>query len=282
MQCRYINLDHAVERRAAIEASFKKAIRPGWNLARFAAIDTGFVDRHAIAGDRSAAEKACYLSHKTVIETHAASAGHLLVLEDDVEFGVASCEIVDGFLQHNPEAEWDLLFLDVCVQNIGDMATVYFHRERLMKERKVIPLDLAKIPFFGTNAYIVNAGSLEKVLACVEAGLPVDVEYDIYLADQVRQGRLKAAVLFPFVTTLSDHATRSQIQPTSSDKINQARNLFRNLVWLESAPNQVAAGMAECEAALAGTTHQAFFTLLTALIANFYDVASQVAPADAR
>lgn len=280
MQCRYINLDHAAERRAAIEASFKKAARPGWNLARFAAIDTGFVDRQAIAGDRSAAEKACYLSHKTVIEAHAAGAGHLLVLEDDVEFGIATCEVVDGFLQHNPGAEWDLLFLDVCLHDIGDMATLYFHRERLMKERAVIPLDLAKIPFFGANAYVINAGSVKKVLACLEAGLPVNVEYDLYLANQVRQGRLKAAVLFPFVTTLSDHAIRSQIQPTSVDKINQTRNLFRNFVWLESAPDQVTAGLAECEAALPKSPHQAFFTILTALITHFYDAASAVAPTE--
>jgi GR25 family glycosyltransferase involved in LPS biosynthesis len=279
MQCRYINLDHAIQRRAAIEASFAKAARPGWTLSRFKAIDTGFIDRQPIAGKKTAAEKACYLSHKALIEAHAASAGHLLVLEDDVEFGIATCEIVDGFLQQNPGAEWDLLFLDVCVYSVDDLVTLYFHREGLMKDRRVIPLDLAKLTFFGTNAYIVNAGSRQKVLACLEAGLPVDVEYDLYLAAQVRQGRLKAAVLFPFLTTLSDHATSSQIQPACVDGLNQARNLFRNFLWLESAPDQLAAGLAECEAAIAKTKHQVFFTLLAALITHFREPASGGDPA---
>lgn len=269
MQCRYINLAKAVERRSAIEASFARAAAPGWRLARFNAIDTAFVDAHRLEGARSKAEKACYLSHMAVIEAHAGSSEHLLVLEDDVEFGKATCEIVDGFLQQNPDADWDLIFLDVSIAGFSDMLSLYFNRRDLMKKRAVIPLDLAKFLFFGANAYIVNGRSFSKLLACLEAGLPVDVEYDIYLQERIHDGQLKAAVLFPFVTTLSGHATRSQIQPDNLEKLNHARNMFRNLMWLESRPEQVAADLAYLETVVAETEHRAFSTILASMLMAF-------------
>ena len=268
MQCRYINLDHATERRAGIEASFNKTARPGWTLSRFEAPDTKFVDRHSIAGIRSSAEKACYFSHKTLIEAHAGCADHLLILEDDAEFGMATSEVVDGFLQHNPDGEWDLLFLDICVVGIEDMLALYFNRQGLMDKRQVVPLDLATLPFFAAHAYSVNAKSVDKLSACLESGVPVNVEYDIFLANQIRQGRLKAAVLFPFVTTLSGHATQSQIQPTGVEKMNHARTLFRNLMWLESEPRGMAASLAELEASVAASGHKNFFSILSALIVH--------------
>jgi GR25 family glycosyltransferase involved in LPS biosynthesis len=279
MQCRYINLADAVERRLAIEASFDKVARPGWDLARFEAVDTQFVDRHAVGGVRSREEKACFLSHKAVIEAHAGRSTPLLVLEDDVEFGIATCEIVDGLLQQNPEADWDLLFLDVCATGIDDMVKLYFHRKDLMRTGSVIPLDLAKIPFFGANAYIVNPRSIPRIVAILDAGVPVDVEYDVYLAAQIREGRLKAAVLFPFVTTLSHHSTSSQIQPDKVEQLNHARSTFRRLVWLERRPEQVAADMAQIEAVIADPEHRAFSAILTSMLMNFRELKDGASPA---
>lgn len=268
MHCCYINLDHAKQRRQAIESSFEKAARPGWTLSRFSALDTAFVDAHGIQGSRTSREKACFLSHKAVIEAHTDAGEHLLVLEDDAQFGLATCEIVDGFLQQNAGGDWDLLFLDVSVVNIGDMLTLYYHRQALMQGGKIIPLDLASVPFFGTNSYVVNAASRNKVLACIEAGMPIDIEYDIYMSNQISARELKAAVLFPFVTTLSQHADDSQIQRSSMETVNRARNLFRNLMWLESRPDSFQHGLLALEEAVADSRHGALATIFTALLMN--------------
>ena len=265
MQCCYINLDQAVQRSVDIEASFNRAARPDWSLERFSALDTAWVDAHAVAGSRSRAEKACFLSHRAVIQAHAGSARHLLVLEDDATFGVATCEIVDGFLEQNAGADWDLLFLDICASQIEDMLTLYFNREKFMRQRTVIPLDLRNIPFFGTNAYIVNASAFEKVLACIGSGMPIDIEYDLFLAKLVREGLLKAAVLFPFLTTLSQHANASQIQRQSVDTVNLARNLFRNMMWVESNPASFSAGMQELEKAVDRSGHGQLAKILIAM-----------------
>ncbi|MET0961498.1 MAG: glycosyltransferase family 25 protein [Noviherbaspirillum sp.] len=219
-------------------------------------------------GRRTWREKACFLSHKAVIETHADAGENLLVLEDDALFGLATCEIVDGFLRQNAGGDWDLLFLDVSVMNIGDMLTLYFHRQALMQEGKIIPLNLARMPFFGASAYIVNAASRSKVLAGLGAGLPVDIEYDVYLASLIARGSLKATVLFPFVTTLSPHADDSQIQRSSMDTVNRARNLFRNLMWFESRPDMIERSLPVLAPAVADSPHAPLATVLAALLMN--------------
>lgn len=264
MHCCYINLAQATKRRVAIEASFSKSARPGWTLSRFAAIDTAHVNAQGTPGRRTRREKACFLSHKTLIETHAEDGRHLLVLEDDTQFGRATCEIVDGFLQQNPEGDWDILFLDVAALKLSDMMTLYFHRQTLMCDQKIVPLDLSKMSFIGANAYIVNAASRHKVLACLEAGMPVDVEYDIHLSNQITAGSLKAAVLFPFLVTLSPQAADSQIQRSSMETINRARNIFRNMMWLESEPELFHDSLQTLQAEVANSKHGALATILAA------------------
>lgn len=265
MHCCYINLDHALDRRLAIEASFNQSARPGWRLERFSALTSAMVDADAVKGSRSRLEKACFLSHKAVIQAHAGSDRHLLVLEDDAAFGRTTCEVVDGFLQQNAEADWDLLFLDICPIRIEHMLSLYFNRETLIRERTVVPLDLEKLPFSGANAYIVNARSYEKVLSCMKLAITIDNEYDAFLSACIGQGLLKAAVLFPFVITLSRHAQASQIQRRTMDTANLARNVFRNMVWLESRPDDLQDAMRKLDEAVTGAGHANLAKVLTGI-----------------
>lgn len=271
MKCCYINLDQAAQRREDIEASFAMAARPGWRLERFCALDAASMKERSVEGSTTWAEKACFMSHKAVIEAHSGKAEHLLVLEDDVAFGAASFDIVDGFLQRNADADWDLLFLDISAVDINDMLTMYFNREKFMRQRMVIPLDLSKFRFFGTNSYIVNGRSFDKVLACLGSGMQIDTYYDIFLAERIRQGALKAAVLFPFVTTLSPNASVSQIQRSSMDTVNFARDIFRNMMWLESDPASLNKSLQQLEPMIAASRHAALAKVLTAICGDFDD-----------
>jgi GR25 family glycosyltransferase involved in LPS biosynthesis len=236
MECYYINLDIAAERRLSLEASFEKYSRPGWTLHRFSALDHAYIEAHGIEGSRNAREKACFLSHKAVIERHADDSKPVLIVEDDTMFGLATFGIIDGFLQQNAGSEWDIIFTDLAVLDLGTMVTMAANRRKLVQDRKVIPLDLARIPFAGSSSYLVNGGSRRKVLAFLDSCTPIDVEYDLLLARAILGGKLKAAVLFPFVTTLSTLAASSQIQPDSMRTANVAWNTFRNMMWLEGAP----------------------------------------------
>ncbi len=50
MDCLYINLDSATERRARLEYNFNAIRKPNWNLTRSAAIDTEFIKKNEIRG----------------------------------------------------------------------------------------------------------------------------------------------------------------------------------------------------------------------------------------
>ena len=82
---------------------------------------------------------------------------------------------------------------------------------------------------------------------------------------------MKAPVLFPFLTTLSRHAGMSQIQRSSIDTVNLARNIFRNMMWLESVPASFEEDLALLDTRIAGSGHATFAKLLTAICDDYDD-----------
>lgn len=255
MDCHYINLDSAGERRATLEANFARCKRQGWELQRFTALDEAIVEKNQVSGKRSWREKACFLSHRSVIERQPDDGRSFMVVEDDVHFGLSSLEIIEGILAENHDAQWDLLFTDISVQQIETMMMLAGNRKKLMEKRMVIPVDLATIFFVGATAYVVNGASRRKLLTYLTDGIPVDTEYDIYLYKGIARGALKAAVLFPFVTTLSEHSANTQIQLANTRTANMARDTFRRMMWLESSAASYSADLAKIENRLQGTLY---------------------------
>lgn len=218
-------------------------------------MDEATTRQDAVPGERSWREKACFLSHRGVIEAHGNDGRCFMVLEDDAQFGLSSLEIIDGILAENTGTQWDLLFTDVSVLQSNTMLVLATQRSQLQERRQVLPLDLAKIPFIGATAYVVNGASRQKLLNYLAAGVPVDIEYDIYLYHGIAAGHLKAAVLFPFVTTLSKHSMQSQIQPAQVKTSNLARDVFRRMMWLEGSRDSYSADLARIESKLRGSVH---------------------------
>lgn len=265
MECHYINLDTAIERRTALEANFARYGRQGWELKRFTALDEATVEKDQVAGKRSWREKACFLSHTNVIAQQPDDGRTFMVMEDDAQIGSASLEIMEGILAGNHEAQWDILFADISVYQMGTMMLLALNRTQLMEKRMVIPLDLASISFVGTSAYLVNGASRHKLLTYLTKGVPVDTEYDVYLNKGIATGELKAAVLFPFVTTLSRHSTKTQIQSANTRTANMSRDIFRRMMWLESDEESYGADLAMIQKRLQGTLHHDVALLCGAL-----------------
>jgi hypothetical protein len=63
MDCFYINLGSAAERKLNIKRNFAAYKMPGWTLTRFSALDTAYFGRQNIAGTARPTEKASFLSH---------------------------------------------------------------------------------------------------------------------------------------------------------------------------------------------------------------------------
>lgn len=231
MRARYINLDAAVERRGQVEASFGRAPHGGWELTRFPAV--GAADMAQAPGRLQPSEKACFESHRRLIGQHLDDDAPLLVLEDDVAFSSLTFPVLDAMLG-GPE-DWDLLFTDVAIFEPAQILEFVRARELQARDQEVVTASLNGMGFVAATAYLIRGSSKAKLYKLlVEAG-ELDLPYDVHLQQLCARGELKAAVCVPFITTLSDHAGRSQIRdelPAS----HQALNLFRRLMFIERDP----------------------------------------------
>lgn len=234
MDCFYINLDSAAERRARLENNFNTIKKPNWNLARFAAIDADYVRKNEVTGTTSPGEKGCFLSHKILIGQNLERPGPMMIVEDDAAFGYRTCTLVDAILSQNKDLDWDILFTDVCITNQKKMIDLLQYRRELSAKRIDIAfMELVKMGFAGSTAYIVNAKSKKKLYDLLNAATAIDLPYDLYLRGLVHSSMLNAYSLFPFVTSLSDYSEESQIKASNTDRPDLAWNMFRKMVWVE-------------------------------------------------
>lgn len=271
MDCYFINLDAAAERRAALEASFERHRKPGWNLIRYPAIDKEFVTRQRIGGSRSPAEKGCFLSHKKVIGQHADDGKPILVLEDDAVFGARSFEVVDDVLQRNLHLNWDILFTDICVPAAATMLDLIRVRRALVAKDEVTLVDLSKMTqFAAATAYIVNGHAKRRVLGLLDASAEINVPYDLYLRKLILDGALKAFTVFPFATSVSDASESSQIQLSESRATTLVWNLFRRMVWVGRDLEQCRASLEIVRRQLCDEEAEAFGVLFAAMASAKY------------
>lgn len=265
MDCFYINLASAVQRKINLENNFHRNQRPGWNLSRFPAIDTEFVKSQNIAGASSAAEKACFLSHKKAIGLNLDDRKSAFILEDDALFGAQSCAIIDDTLKKNRDLEWDILYTDACIPDAGTMLDLIKLRQTLALTNKITLMDLSKMAFAGATAYIVNAKSKRKLHGLLDAATEINVPYDLYLRNLIFASSLKGFSLFPFVTSLSDFSESSQIQRTDAHVTALVWNTFRKMIWTERNLGDCRAALASIEASLGDEESKAFGTLFSAM-----------------
>jgi GR25 family glycosyltransferase involved in LPS biosynthesis len=233
MKSFYINLENAAARRDSIEDSFLRHNNRGWILQRFQAIDADYVKNNKIHGALRDEEKACFLSHRKLIEQNADVDQHIFVVEDDSRFAPSTFETIDGLLRPpTPFTEWDLLFTDVGIFSIGAMADLVMLRRQLKSKDQIKLLDLKSLPFFGATAYIVNKISLKKVLQLTMVD-SLDVPYDLFLRKMVFDGALRAFVTFPFLTSSSEHSLNSSVQQKSTERTQFIYEIFKRMIWIE-------------------------------------------------
>ncbi len=163
MDCVYINLNSATERRRQIESNFTERAPPHWRLKRFEAVDARAVAEMNISGRLRPAEKGCFISHRNVIRACANQTEPVLVLEDDALLGVHTFRIIDQSLRRRSGEDWDLIFTDICVTDLRVMMDFIRMRRKVRTPDNVILLDLAGFPFAGATAYLVNPASARKL-----------------------------------------------------------------------------------------------------------------------
>ncbi len=238
MEAFYINLDAATLRRQAIEASFREAAQPGWNLQRFPATAladpayTGPRLRHVGSGRKlSLGEEGCYLSHRSVIERHAQAGAPFMVLEDDAIFAPPSISLIDGFMNSGLANDWDLIFTDVIIPDANGMLELFRMRQS-QRPGQVWVIDLAARIFVGSSAYIVTPKAAAILAERLHAPALESVPYDMAIRRLVYDKELRACALFPFPTTVGETAQESQIQNTVTSTADHLWTTYRQMVWV--------------------------------------------------
>jgi GR25 family glycosyltransferase involved in LPS biosynthesis len=276
MEAFYINLDTATLRRQAIEASFKQAAKPGWNLHRFAATAianpaySGPRLRHVGPGRKlSLGEEGCYLSHRSVIERQAETGAPFMVLEDDAIFAPPSISLIEGFITSGKANEWDLIFPDVIIPDANGMLEL-FRMKQSLRPGQVRVLNLAALGFAGASAYIVMPKAAAKLAERLRDPALESVPYDMAVRRLVYGKELRACVLFPFPTTVGETAQDSQIQDTAASTADLIWNTFRQMVWLGAQREAFEGVLRQIDERYVDPSARDMGTLLSALASRAY------------
>jgi glycosyl transferase family 25 len=227
--CVLINLPTAVERRRSVEASFAAAAAGDWSLQRFEALDAGQIA--AAPGSLKPAEKACFASHRAALAQHLEDDDPVLIVEDDAVFSPQAFGVLDGMLAQ--AGDWDILYTDAALCDFNLMVHLASRRDGMVERGQYLAVDLAGRSFFGATAYAVRGAAKARLHAALAAAERLDQPYDLFLRDLIHSGAFKAAVCFPFLTTLSALADGSQIQDDDSAVFDATLNAYRRLMYVD-------------------------------------------------
>ncbi|HZQ72372.1 MAG TPA: hypothetical protein VFB08_05615 [Burkholderiales bacterium] len=235
----FINLDSALERRAAMEAELARH-RPPYPVRRFRGIEgAAQAGRPALL---RAGEYGCWLSHLAALGEAGGGEAHLHVMEDDARLSAALGLVPElvRVLEADSGGDWDLLYLDATLVEIADMQEMF---EWTQAARKRGAVEVCPIPagftVYGTHSYIVNARRKQAVRTFLSGLLASGKPIDNALAYGIQHKRLRAYVTAPFVTTGAELGLDSDIGYESKERFI-AWLLFRRLCFVELADADLA------------------------------------------
>jgi GR25 family glycosyltransferase involved in LPS biosynthesis len=248
----YINLDRDAERRREVERQLA-----AWNLQPFYHRHPGSPGNalNLRAPALKPGAVGCFTSHYLLLQSLKHASTHVHVVEDDVLFGPTTGMVIESLARNGDLDKWDMVYTDVWVppdlQYIRELSALYRQcaalnpEGTLKKLERFAMLDLKGRVFASTVSYVVSRRSLAKVAAilaeAVQGELPMPI--DLYYRRQIHQGRISAACIFPFVTSVNiRHNLSSNITDTADRNLQRsilATTMLRNLFFLHCEPQQL-------------------------------------------
>lgn len=234
----YINLDRSTARRTAMEAQLQRLGMHG--IRRSAAIDGAAIERPAPCGI-SAGELGCFLSHARAVAAPSADDGFRLVLEDDVELADDLPGIVYGFGLAQLQA-YHLVFLDCqpyattsILMTLWNCMQVHGADAPTGRVSGANIYDAADIYQWGATAYIVTPSGRALLPGLMQEALDAGPAepYDMWLHRMIREQRLRAAVVAPFLATpaLQSHEASTLMDRAAAPAGRKVHNALRRLFF---------------------------------------------------
>jgi GR25 family glycosyltransferase involved in LPS biosynthesis len=221
----YINLDRSSERRERFDHQLSALGLTGV-YARFPALDGAKLNTARIA--LPPGETGCFFSHVRALETARSRPLPVHILEDDAILSQHVRPVIEDTIAAHLFDRFDLIFTDTFVNcHLGMLKSMKSAFDQ-SKSRSSRPLrlgdlqviDLAQQSFACLTSYLVGVRSIDKILSLyqqeIASGLKTPV--DLFIRDAVHAGKLRAACLFPFVTSFSLDDVRSSTLHEKNEK----------------------------------------------------------------
>jgi GR25 family glycosyltransferase involved in LPS biosynthesis len=244
MNCYCISFEHSAELWPLVKADFARLAPSTWALERILALGARETQRRRISGALDPKEKARFLSHIDLLSEAPVDAP-FAIFEDDVLLGANSCLTIDNSISYlNRGFEWDVLYLDLCLNQIGPMADMAVLRRQLLSAGRTRLLDPKGVNFSSATAYIVHPRGVSKILAASREQAEFDVPYDLFLRNLVNGGQLNARYIFPFATSLREKQSTSEIVSDEA-RAERVLSIYRRMAWRDSSVEQLLPQLAE-------------------------------------
>lgn len=180
MHCIYINADRETRRYVFVRENFEAYADPAWSLHRISAVDANALPLRYWGGGLPRAEKAQFANHVSALEMAVALPGDVMILEEDLNFGLCSAEMIRDALEAANDAPWDLLFTDTCLIGTPDMDG-HLEDPQLLRSSE-------------SRAYVVNASAKGRLLDYLKTLPLFNTAYHLVLRDLIDQEILSAHV----------------------------------------------------------------------------------------
>jgi hypothetical protein len=188
-----------------------------------------------------------WLSHERIAQAHGSGDAHLHILEDDAILARDAVPIFERALAQ-ADAQlggWDLIFTDVLVPLNTDVFRLFADKVwTYTRSRQYVLLDLAQINFACTSSLFLNRFSIGKYASLLAGGWSLGLPIDLYLRQLVHEGRLKAYVTVPFMTSVSRDSLDSDIRG-SVEGSRRVCEVLRRAFFQEADWHALSAEMSE-------------------------------------
>ena len=206
----YINLDRSAGRRAAMDAQIK-AFGLEDRYTRFPAVDGSTLPFSR--GGLRPGELGAFWSHARALESLRSSPGAAFhIMEDDVLLSGHVRPVIEDAIAAGLFQRFDILFTDILasphlgmlkeLKKVFDAVDSSTRRPLRLSDLQVI--DLAGQNFSCLTSYVVGRNSIDRLLALqtAEARSGPTKAVDLFVREGILSGKLRAAFLFPFITSL--------------------------------------------------------------------------------
>jgi len=239
----YINLDSKPGRRAAMETELTRH-GLGEKYARFAGTEGNalkFPNPHSLKDGVIG----CFASHCRLLEQNRAGGRHLHVVEDDAIFAACAPQTINRMIAAGRLDACDILYTDVSVPLRSDIYRMYksmygkavtYDDAGAIKSVAFEVFNMKGMAYASAISYLVNRKSIGKLhdLCAAELARGPSLPVDLFYRQKVEEGALKAACLFPFVTSVNlDQVLQSSIDGDLHKPTAVARLLGRYAFFVD-------------------------------------------------